>query len=415
MAAVLGKGLKVSPEKITRGIQKLFRPSSGFLCQLYALMATYQLIDTPHAFNAAMEVLRRQPSIAFDLEFDSNYRRYGTTMCLIQITTAEGENLIIDPLAGLDLTPLFAIFEDRNILKIMHSPGEDLRILHGLGCYPAPLWDNETTARILDYERTSLSALLEEKLGIVLSGAQQRSNWFTRPLSEAQLVYAAADAAHLHALKAILDEEAEAKGLLPLVQSEQEALAQKRIEAPDENVFLKPADVRGLPPWDQHLLHALLAERDAIARSRNKPAFQIADAALLRKIVSDQDGGSPEREIYKSLQKPYNTPEYSTRLLEAYATALREAEGQKMSKAKPRRERTGDYNQTDKDMLFAPVQEALAGKFGTYAARFLLSNGAVGDLLSHKKSLTTLGSVVRKEEILAAAAKLGLDMSAYVG
>lgn len=335
-------------------------------------------------------------------------------MCLIQITTTEGENLIIDPLAGLDLAPLFAIFEDPGILKIMHSPGEDLRILHGLGCYPAPLWDNETTARILDYEKTSLSALLEEKLNIVLSGAQQRSNWFTRPLSEAQLVYAAADAAHLHELKTILDAEAEARGLMPLVQSEQEFLAQKRVEVPDENEFLKPADRRGLPLWDQHILHALLAERDAIARGRNKPAFQIADAALLRKIVSDQEGSSPERELYKSLQKPYNTPEYSTRLLEAYANALREAETQKMSKSKPRRERTTDYNQTDKDALFAPVQEALAGRFGTFAARFMLSNGAVGDLLSHKKTLATLGSVARKEAILEEAGKLGLDMSGYL-
>jgi ribonuclease D len=378
-------------------------------------MASYQLIDTPDAFTAAIEVLRRQPSIAFDLEFDSNYRRYGTTMCLIQITTADGENLIIDPLAKLELAPLFAIFEDPDILKIMHSPSEDLRILHGLGCYPAPLWDNETTARVLDYEKTSLSALLEEKLNIVLSGAQQRSNWFQRPLTEAQLTYAAADAAHLHQLKAILDAEAEAKGLMPLVQSEQEFLAQKRIEAPDENMFLKPADVRGLSPWQQHILHALLAERDAMARTRNRPAFQIADAALLRNLVADEEGMSPESAIYKSLQKPYNTTEYSNRLLETYANALRKAETQGLSRSKPRRERNNDYVQADKDALFAPVQVALADKFGIYAARFLLSNGAATDLLHHKKTLTTLGSKVRKEEILAAAEKLGLDMSGYVG
>ncbi len=378
-------------------------------------MAPYKLIDTPATFTAAMEVLRRQPSIAFDLEFDSNYRRYGTTMCLIQITTADGENLIVDPLANLDLVPLFAIFEDSNILKIMHSPGEDLRILHGLGCYPTPLWDNETTARVLDYEKTSLSALLEEKLNIVLSGAQQRSNWFTRPLSEAQLVYAAADAAHLHELKAILDAEAETKGLMLLVQSEQEFLAQKRIEAPDENVFLKPADVRGLTPWQQHILHAVLAERDAMARARNRPAFQIADAALLRTLVADEAGMSPESAIYKSLQKPYNTTEYSTRLLEAYANALREAQEQKLSTSMPRRQRNNDYNQADKDVLFAPVQAALAGRFGLYAARFMLSNGAVGDLLSHKKTLATLGSKLRKEAILEEAGKLGLDMSGYAG
>ncbi len=378
-------------------------------------MSSYQLIDTPPALNAALEVLRRQPSIAFDLEFDSNYRRYGTTLCLIQISTAGGENFIIDPLVKLDLRPLWQIFEDPKILKLVHSPGEDLRILHGLGCFPAPLWDNETTARVLDYEKTSLSALLEEKLGVVLSGTQQRSNWLQRPLTAAQLSYAAADAAHLHELKAVLDTEAEAKGLMPLVISEQEFLAQKRIEAPDENVFLKPADVRGLSPWQQHLLHALLAERDALAKARNRPAFQVADAALLRTLVADEEGISPESAIYKSLQKPYNTAEYSTRLLEAYANALREAEAQKLSRSKPRRERHEPHVQADKDALFAPVQVALAGKFGTHAARFLLSNGAVTDLLHHRKTLSTLGSVARKEAILEAAEKLGLDMSGYVG
>ena len=171
-----------------------------------------ELVATPSRLDACIQALRASPSLAFDLEFDSNLRGYGVTLGLIQIALPDNRCYLIDPLADLDLAPLWAVMEDASIQKLVHSPGEDLRLLHSLKCYPANLYDTEIAARLLDYERTSLTVMLETKLGVTLGGGQQRSNWLQRPLTHEQIVYAAADALHLHALQKVLDEEAARRG-----------------------------------------------------------------------------------------------------------------------------------------------------------------------------------------------------------
>ncbi len=373
----------------------------------------YELIDTPAALKRALAQLESQPSLAFDLEFDSNFRRYGVSLCLIQVSTPQQDSFLIDPLAGLDLAPLYTgVFENEGILKLVHSPGEDLRLLHSLGCFPRPLWDTEITARLLNYEQTSLSAMLESKLGVVLSGKQQRSNWFQRPLTDEQLRYAAADAAHLHALKAVLDAEAAAKGRTALVEAEQAALSGQRFEPAPRSSFLKPADERNLSPWSRYVLNAVLGARDAIARARNRPAFQIADDKPLRELVLDGIG-TPGDVLRRSLAGPFRTDRHVAQLVDAYTDAVREAGSQNLSQARPPREKVPARVRIDRDRLFTPVQNVLAERYGLFTARFLLSNGAVGDVLEGRRTLSTLGSGLRRDIITGIAQELGLDVARY--
>jgi len=97
------------------------------------------------------------------------------------------------------LRPLLA---DPSVLKIMHSAGEDLIALeHTCGVPPAPLFDTQTAAALagigagMGYQR-----LVAERLGIVIDKGETRSDWTRRPLSGAQLGYAAEDVRHLFAL-----------------------------------------------------------------------------------------------------------------------------------------------------------------------------------------------------------------------
>lgn len=381
--------------------------------------ATPQVIATPAALAACVEALNASPSLAFDLEFDSNLRGYGVTLGLIQIALPDDRCYLIDPLAGLDLAPLWAVLEDASIQKLVYSPGEDLRLLHSLKCLPADVYDTEITARLLDYEHTSLSKMLEAKLGVILGGGQQRSNWLQRPLTSEQIVYAAADALHLHALKMILDDEAAAHGLSDFVVDEQAALSRARYNIQPRTTFLKPIDERTFSPWQQHVLQALLAQRDAWAREANKPLFKVADDAALRAMVEVARILSDDT-VRAALIGPFQSAKYVDALTGCYEEAAREADARGLSHGpapRPRMSREArmarEQGARDRTEKFAPVQAALAAEYGTFAARYLLSNTMVETITKGEATLTTLDRPYRRRVILEKAEKLGIDLSPY--
>jgi ribonuclease D len=62
---------------------------------------------------------------AVDIEADS-FHHYYPKVCLIQMSF-DGENYVIDPLAKLDMKPLFEVLGSKNL--IFHDAGYDLRML----------------------------------------------------------------------------------------------------------------------------------------------------------------------------------------------------------------------------------------------------------------------------------------------
>lgn len=376
-----------------------------------------QLIDTAAALAGCLATLAAQPSIAFDLEFDNNLRGYGITLCLIQVATPEACYLI-DPLAGLDLGGLYAIFEDERIEKIVHSPGEDLRLLHSLGCYPKNLFDVQVVAILLNYEHISLAALLLEKMGLTLSKGQQRSDWKQRPLSPAQSLYAAADVIWLHSLKELLIAEARPKGLMPFVQEEQDGLSTTIHKIEAKQSFLKPADLHKLNPREQYVLNAVYRYRDVLARKLNKPAFMVMDDTVVRALAEGSLRVSElgtSRGLHHSLKKETSLNELSEQLqaIQDAATALSLATILPRRKFLSREEHAA-REQAGKDKIekFAPLQEALAAAYGQFAARFILSNGTVNDLVLHDIHLADL-KPYRQTLLKDAAAKLGIDLGGF--
>lgn len=209
-------------------------------------------VARPDQLLPCVDVLAQSPSFAVDMEFDSNSYGYGVTPSLIQLATPTA-CFVVDLMAGLDVQALFVLLADDRIEKLVHAPGEDLRLLHRLGCFPKNLFDTEVVARLLNYEQTSQAVLLEKKLGVALNKKQQRSNWLLRPLSAAQIEYAAADVVWLHLLKQRLVAEAEAQGLMEYVRQEQAALSQAVYTQEPAADFLKPADRYAFSLWQSTL------------------------------------------------------------------------------------------------------------------------------------------------------------------
>ena len=87
------------------------------------------LIDSADALQAVPPLLAPHPRIPIDTEADSLHC-YFEKLCLIQISVPE-HDLLIDPLAGFSLEPLFQSFQGKEL--IIHGADYDLRLLRRVG------------------------------------------------------------------------------------------------------------------------------------------------------------------------------------------------------------------------------------------------------------------------------------------
>ncbi len=161
------------------------------------------LVNDRSGLSPFLDDLHRSDRVAVDMEFSNDTTR----ILLMQFATAERVYLL-DPPAIRDLTPVFAWLSDPSEAKIFHSGQDDTRLVaRQYDVAVRGVLDTQVYASFCGYRYPSgLAALLETVLGVSMSKAQQRSDWSARPLSKAQVAYAAEDVVHLHALIAHFEE-----------------------------------------------------------------------------------------------------------------------------------------------------------------------------------------------------------------
>jgi len=144
------------------------------------------------------------PYVAVDTEFVRTETFYPIAG-LIQIGDGKRAYLI-DPLEITDWQPLVQLLQAPDVVKVLHACSEDLEVFSRLcGAYPLPLFDTQLAAAFLGMDFSmGYSRLVSALLNIDLPKEETRSDWLQRPLSEAQIEYAARDAQHLAELYQLL-------------------------------------------------------------------------------------------------------------------------------------------------------------------------------------------------------------------
>jgi ribonuclease D len=169
------------------------------------------VIDTEEKLAAFLPKLRAASWVAVDTEADSLHA-YPEKVCLIQISTAHGEDLI-DPLARININPLLDALNAHEI--IMHGADYDLRLLEKHHQFtPSAIFDTMLAARLLGEQQFGLGSLVEKFLGVKLDKGPQKADWAQRPLTERMETYARNDTHHLKPLADRLKSALEAKGRL---------------------------------------------------------------------------------------------------------------------------------------------------------------------------------------------------------
>jgi ribonuclease D len=169
------------------------------------------VIDNDSQLAAWLPQLRAAPWLALDTEADSLHA-YPEKICLLQVSLP-GQDVLIDPLAELDLAPLLEVFRDHELL--MHGADYDLRMLRrGYGFTAGRIFDTMLAARLIGLTEFGLSSLVQRFLGFTLEKGPQKANWARRPLTERMEAYARNDTRHLRALVDLLRAELERLGRL---------------------------------------------------------------------------------------------------------------------------------------------------------------------------------------------------------
>lgn len=253
-------------------------------------------ITDPHALTAAFAV--RPARIGLDTEFIRE-RTYWPQLALVQIAIETDEGLrilLVDTLASGINEALAPVLADDAILKIMHSPSEDLvAFKRACRAVPRPLFDTQLAAALagigggLGYQK-----LVEQLTGVALAKGETRSDWLRRPLLPAQLEYAADDVRHLFEMHDVLDDMLGQLGRRHWLEDDAaRTVANAETGATERWPHLSMRSAQFLDRDAQRRLVRLLRWRDAYAREADRPRSWILDnelaVDLARNPPADQD------------------------------------------------------------------------------------------------------------------------------
>jgi len=172
--------------------------------------------DLPKRF---LDAAREQQTVAWDIETSGlDWRSERIGLCTVWVN---GQGLgIVKIIKNTKPTNLAALLVDPSIRKIFHHAMFDLRFMcYHWGVSAANIACTKIASKLIDPSRTqghTLSALLQQYLGVSIDKSQRKSDWLTWALSQDQLAYAGADVVHLPNLLAALTRELDERKLSSL-------------------------------------------------------------------------------------------------------------------------------------------------------------------------------------------------------
>lgn len=382
-------------------------------------MKPYQLIESNAALPELIDEIQHTGELAIDLEFDKNRYRYGFNLCLMQLATRKS-CFIVDPLAqSIEVNKLFPSLESASILKTVFAFGEDLRLLHALGCIPKNVYDLSNAALLLNYAPQSLSNLILEVLGITVGKSAQNSNWFKRPLSDTQLEYAADDVLYLHELREYFEVLSQKKGVSGWIHEENERIDHMRYTDLESAELYREKDKHGLTEARWQVYKRLTDFREALAKQNNRPGYQIISREYLLELAADF-GRINDWNTARVMPSLHNE-KIRKQLKDLMNTAMEEALKSGYSDELPAIKKLSreDYlamrkkqqqAEEAKQHIFKPIKSAIEKDYGEHTATFILSRrimdtvigGGINDLPQYRQNL-----------IKEYALNLKLDVSSY--
>ncbi|MCR0983400.1 ribonuclease D [Roseomonas populi] len=241
------------------------------------------LITTTEQLVPLCERLRQEPFVTVDTEF-MRERTYWPELCVVQLGGSQ-DTAVVDALApGLDLSPLGALLADEHVVKVFHACRQDVEIfLLRYGATPQPLFDTQIAAMVAGFgDQASYDSLARALANAQIDKAHRFSDWSARPLSPAQIAYAAADVTHLRRIYVALRDRLAKEGRLDWVGEEMAALTDPATYRTDPEAAWEKLRPRTTNRRFLGVLRAIAAWREREAQRVNIPRQRLLrDESLL--------------------------------------------------------------------------------------------------------------------------------------
>ena len=210
--------------------------------------------------------------VTVDTEFVRE-KTYWPLLCLVQIATRQ-DAVAIDPLAkGIDLSPVFNLMTNQDVLKIFHSASQDLQIIfNASGELAEPVYDTQIAAMLSGYgDQPAYATLVQKIIGDTIDKRSQMTDWSRRPLTENQVEYAIGDVTHLINIYDKLSKELDQSGRTLWAHEEMGPLRNQGTYETDPFTVWRKVRLRRPTPRSLAILREIAAWREIKAQKQNIP------------------------------------------------------------------------------------------------------------------------------------------------
>jgi ribonuclease D len=246
----------------------------------------YQYIDSNAQLAEFCGKINNAGYCAIDTEFVRE-KTYYAVLALIQVAS-EKHMACIDPLTIDNFDPFIALIQNRELIKVFHSPSQDLEILfQRFSCMPQPVFDTQLAAAVLGYDhQIGYADLVNQITGIKLEKKHTRANWSRRPLAEDEINYAMDDVRYLLPVYQTLKTELEDKKRYAWIEKDlvtMTSVSTYQIETAD--LWRRLKGVQKLRGVELQIARHLCQWREQMAQQINLPRRWVVKDDLIIEIA----------------------------------------------------------------------------------------------------------------------------------
>jgi ribonuclease D len=274
-------------------------------------------IDRSEELESLARTLDSQPAIGLDTEF-LRERTFFPKLCLLQLRAA-GQIWCVDTLRIASLDALMPVLTSPKVRKLIHAARQDLEGIYLTAKQVvSPVFDTQIAAACTGMKpQVGYAELVKTLLDVTVPKGQTRTDWSKRPLTPAQLEYAADDVLYLDVIAEVLNERLRKLKREHWVREDCLELEQHRLYEPDPaQAWERLRGIGQLAPEPRARAKAIAVWREKLARERDLPrAWILSDAALFSIAQAD-----PATAAALNAVQPMNE-RFAATLLEALAIA----------------------------------------------------------------------------------------------
>ena len=345
--------------------------------------------------------LERSGAIGLDTEF-MRERTFFPGLCLLQLA-AGAQIWCVDTLRCGSLEPLVPALTAPGAPKIIHSARQDLEAFYlNVKRVISPIFDTQIAAGCIGLKpQIGYADLVKTLLDVSLPKGQTRTDWSRRPLTAAQLEYAADDVAYLNEVADRLRERLRAFGREQWVIEDCRALEDPSLYEPDPaDAWKRLRSLHKLPPAMRARAKVLAVWREKTARLKNLPRGWVLDDEALFRIAESLPATPAALAATLSSRRPM-----SEALAEDLLEALRDSAGGAMDTAPAA------------DMRPSPEQKALADRLARVVDAHAAALAINSEILATRGELKALAMGSRDVAALKGwrGAEIGEKLLAALG